>query len=227
MNADLPRAGNPSPAVHDRLGHWLAARRTALLALTLAVVLAALGYRIFLAEPSDAAWATCLWRDVPTSAANWLAMDSPEPGSGEPVPAELLKARLLGACATDLAPLHKQQGAPPDWRGLHAALAARYPGRIDEDRSDPRAFVCEVYFSHDAALRDVAEHDWGYGDFNTGPVVGRRSHYDPARHYGQTLNAGNSVRFCRLIGPDGRPGRDRFQRAPLPDRPAPNPGVPA
>jgi hypothetical protein len=146
-------------------------------------------------------------------------MDQPvvAAGTGEPLPAELLKARLLGACARPLAPMGSAFADAPDWPKLHAALAADHPPRVGEDASDPRAFVCEVYFADDAGLHNVAGHDWGHGDFNAGPIIGRRSNYVPADHYGQRLSSANSVRFCRLIGPDGRPGRDRFQRAPLPD----------
>lgn len=220
VNADMPGAQDSGQSVSDRLTIWAGPRRLALLVLALAAALVMLAYQWFLSQPGEAAWAQCLWREVPTSAANWVAMDQPvtPARNGEPLPAELLKARLLGACAMSLAPLGQSYAAAPDWAGLRDALAAQRPDRIGEDNSEPRAFVCEVYFADDASRRDVAEHDWGYGDFNVGPVVGRRSHYAPSSHYGQRLAAANSNRFCRLIGPDGRPGRDRFQRAPLPDR---------
>lgn len=217
----MPDAQDEAPAGSpQRQASLRFAWRVVLLALALAAALVLLGYRLFLAQPSEAAWSACLWREVPTSAANWLAMDLPDAprGAGDPLPAELLKARLLGACAAQLAPLGTALAEAPNWSGLFEALANRRPAQPSEDRSDPRAFVCEVYFADDAGLRDVAEHDWGHGDFNAGPVIGRRSHYEPSRHYGQTLTTANSVRFCRLIGPDGRPSRDRFQRAPLPDR---------
>jgi hypothetical protein len=136
------------------------------------------------------------------------------------VPSELLEARLLGACAAALAPLGHERANQPDWAALHTALAERQPARAPDDASDPRAFVCEVYFADDAAEGHVAEYDWGFGDFNTGPVIGRRRLPEVDNHYGQALKAANSARLCRLIGPDGRPGRDRFQRAPLADGPA-------
>jgi hypothetical protein len=221
VTADQPGTQEDAQAATARLARWIGARRLVLLLLVLAAALALPAYQSFLAEPGSGAWAQCLWREVPTSAANWVAMDSAEtPGRGQPVPAELLKARLLGACAESLAPLGQALAAAPVWPDVRDALAARRPSHIGEDVSDPRAFACEVYFADDATLSDVAEFDWGHGDFNTGPIIGRRSDYDPSRHYGQRLTAANSVRFCRLIGPDGRPGRDRFQRAPLPDRAA-------
>lgn len=205
-----------------RLLHGVYSRLALLLALALMAGLAVLVARQFLGEPRPARWSQCLWREAPSSAANWVAMDpvGTMAGRGEPLPAELLKARLMGACAAILAPAGKSHAAGPDWPGLRAALAGSIPQIVGEDRSDPHAFVCEVFFADDASLRDVAEHDWGFGDFNTGSVIGRRSHYRPAQHYGQTLTATTAVRFCRLIGPDGRPGRDRFQRAPLTDRAA-------
>jgi hypothetical protein len=221
VNAQLPGADNKAQSSSDRLALWIEARRIPLLVMALAAALLVLAYRMFVAQPGEAAWAQCLWREVPRSAVTWVAMDQPVTPlgqGGEPLPAELLKARLLGACAAPLAPLGRAFAEAPDWTALHAALAARRPPRIGEDASDPRAFVCQVYFADDAALHKVAEHDWGHGDFNAGPIVGRRSDYRPGDHYGQKLSSANSVRFCRLIGPDGRPGRDRFQRAPLPDR---------
>jgi hypothetical protein len=197
-----------------RLG-GLAGRLSATLALAAGV--AALGFWLLLANPGEGAWARCLWQEVPTSSANWLAMDAAgfPPGVGAPVPGELLKARLLGACSEALAPPGRPRAGVPDWPELQRQLAARAPSTALADSSDPRAFVCELYFADDGRLADPAGHDWGYGDFNTGVIVGRR--LSEARSDGQRLTADNSVRFCRLIGPDGRPGRDRFQRAPLAD----------
>jgi hypothetical protein len=223
VTAQLPGEDNKAQSSSDRLALWIEARRIPLLVMALAAALLVLGYRMFLAQPGEAAWAQCLWREVPRSAATWVAMDQPVAPlgqGGEPLPAELLKARLLGACAAPLAPMGSAFAEAPDWPALHSSLAAKRPPRVAEDVSDPRAFVCEVYFADDAALSNVAEHDWGHGDFNAGPIIGRRSSYRPGDHYGQKLSSANSVRFCRLIGPDGRPGRDRFQRAPLPDRAA-------
>jgi hypothetical protein len=194
----------------------LAARLAATLALAAGV--AALGFWLLLANPGESAWARCLWKEVPTSSANWLAMDAAgfPPGVGAPVPGELLKARLLGACSDALAPPGRPRAGVPDWPALQRQLAARAPAAVPADSSDPRAFVCELYFADDGQLAQPAGHDWGYGDFNTGVIVGRRLQSD-IRSDSQRLTAENSVRFCRLIGPDGRPGRDRFQRAPLPD----------
>jgi hypothetical protein len=217
VNADLPggleHSGQPEGAAGAR------ARSIVLLALALAAVLAFLGWRFFVAEPTPQQWARCLWQEVPESSSNWLAMGSPElnVGAGPPVPAELLKARLLGACAEMLAPVGQPRAQAPAWTDVSAMLAGTRPEVIAQDASDPRAFVCEVYFANDPGLGRVAAYDWGFGDFNTGWIIGRRSLYRASDHYGQKLTAANSVRFCRLIGPDGRPGRDRFQRAPLPD----------
>lgn len=218
MNADLP--GTLGRSEQSDSASDTRARRTVLLTLGLAVVLVLLGWRFFVADPTPQQWARCLWQEAPESSSNWLAMASPELDArrGPPVPAELLKARLLGACAEALAPVNQMRAPTPAWPDVAAALAASRPERIAEDASDPRAFVCEVYFANDAVLGKVAEYDWGFGDFNAGWVIGRRSQYLPSEHYGQQLTAAGSVRFCRLIGPDGRPGRDRFQRAPLPDR---------
>lgn len=201
----------------QQLQRWLLARRVALLLLLLAGVLLLILWRLFLAQPSHSQWAQCLWREVPTSTANWLAMETAggQRPSGEPAPGELLKARLLGACAEPLAPLGRAAAEPPDWAGLSGALRMRYPPRVAEDASDPRAFVCEVFFADDAVQRLAAEYDWGHGDFNTGTILARRRLPAASRPDGTALGPDNSARFCRLIGPDGRPGRDRFQRAPL------------
>ena len=100
-----------------------------------------------------------------------------------------LTARLLGACAETLAPAGQARAQTPAWSDVSAALAATRPDDIPQDPSDPRAFVCEVYFANDAALGQVAEYDWGFGDFNSGWVIGRRSQYLPSDHYGQRLTA--------------------------------------
>ena len=193
--------------------------RQVVMTLALAAAVAAAGYWLLLANPGEEAWARCLWKEVPTSSANWLAMDAAgfPPGVGAPVPGELLKARLLGACAEDLAPPGRPVAGTPDWPVLQRRLATGRPELIAPDVADPHAFVCEQFFADDATLSDVAAYDWGYGDFNTGTIVGRRMRHERRRHYGEPLAAADSQRFCHLISPDGRPGRDRYQRAPLPD----------
>ena len=154
------------------------------------------------------------------SSANWLAMDAAgfPPGVGAPVPGELLKARLLGACAEELAPPGRPRAGTPDWPALQRSAGGPPPGD-DLRRQQRPARLClrAVSLPMMAGWQTLPAMTGAMAISTPAVIVGRRAAGPMRGAAGQRLTADNSVRFCRLIGPDGRPGRDRFQRAPLAD----------
>ena len=136
------------------------------------VLLAAFGSLLLGSTPAwagkkDDAWAKCLWEQVPTTSANWLAM---APGGDEKynidaeTPERAIQYRLRAACERLLTPVGKKRAPSLMPKAVKAALLATRPESVGPDRIEPQAFRCDYYFENDAELKTRARFEWGFED---------------------------------------------------------------
>jgi hypothetical protein len=101
------------------------------------------------AKPGDDAWAQCVWRTAPVSAANWLAMATPRWSNEMETPSELLGHRLIAICSTEEANPRKP-GHFPSWNSLAGTLRRarpKQPGAMD--LPDPAVHLCKSFATTD------------------------------------------------------------------------------
>jgi hypothetical protein len=159
-----------------------------------------------LAGKNDDAWAQCIWQQVPTSAANWIAMPAPKSSYGleDPEPAYVLQFRLRAACQERLTPAGKRY--PPGFsaKKVRAALITTRPAQVGADQVEPNAYRCDLYFENDTEMKRKAGSDWGYGNPDD------KKNFFTMRYFfagasGRTvgLQEGAGLRRCRIIQSDG------------------------
>ena|GEM_PF-1977572 len=96
-----------------------------------------------IAGKKDDAWAACLWKNVPTTANNWLASEKMSDGFLKPENIESnLRLRLQAACSEQLTPSGKKK--PPKFKAkqVREALVATKPETIGPDLIEPDTFYC-------------------------------------------------------------------------------------
>ncbi len=126
-----------------------------------------LGSSPALAGKKDDAWAKCLWEQVPTSSANWVAMS---PGGDEKynidaeTPERAIQYRLRAACERLLTPVGKKRAPSLMPKAVKAALLATKPESVGPDRVEPKAFRCDYSFENDTELKTRARFEWGFED---------------------------------------------------------------
>ncbi|MBB6122660.1 hypothetical protein [Sphingobium subterraneum] len=120
-----------------------------------------------LAAKKEDAWAQCLWKNVPTSSANWLALKPPVEKSrldAPETPDVTLQYRLRASCERELTPLGKKWAPTFSAEKVRAALSATRPASIGPDQMQPKAFRCDYYFEDDLQLKTRARFEWGFED---------------------------------------------------------------
>jgi hypothetical protein len=101
------------------------------------------------AKAGDQAWAQCVWRTAPVSAANWLGMAAPSWSNDMETSSELLGHRLIAICSTEEANPRKP-GHLPGWKSLAGTLRrARPPQAGAADLPDPAVQLCKSYATTD------------------------------------------------------------------------------
>lgn len=111
----------------------------------IAVLLTASGASIANAKVGDAAWAQCVWRTAPVSAANWLEMDGPSWSDNLESPAEILGHRLIAICSTQPANA-RNPNRNPKWSSLRASLKRARPRTIGTaDSGASTTYMCRNY----------------------------------------------------------------------------------
>jgi hypothetical protein len=158
------------------------------------------------AGKNDDAWAKCLWEQVPTSVANWLAMPPPKGGGdlNEPDPASLLQFRLLAACYERLTPPGKRRPPSFNAKKVRPLLVASRPAAIGPDQRVPDAYRCDHYFEDDTEMKTRAGSDWGYGDPRDRKILSSvRSLFAGTKGGSVALAEGAGLHRCRTIRSDG------------------------
>ena len=159
------------------------------------------------AGKKDDAWAQCLWKNVPTTASNWLAnkpptekarFDAPE------TPDVTLVYRLRAACERELTPAGKKWPPSLNSKNVKIALEATKPAVIGPDNLEPNAFRCDYYFENDTELKTRARFEWGYED-NVGRQIWTTTDYGFASTKGGAvyLTKGAGIKKCFVVQSDG------------------------
>jgi hypothetical protein len=99
---------------------------------------------------SEKLWSKCIWKQVPTSGANWIGF---VPIQWQPVSEtddnkyQFLQLRLEAACRGIVKKKSKNTDGIPgfNWESVRQALIRTKPRKIKADRSNPKAYICRMY----------------------------------------------------------------------------------
>jgi hypothetical protein len=160
-----------------------------------------------LAGKKDDAWAQCLWKNVPTTAANWLAIRSPEVTTrfnAPETPDVNLEYRLRASCESELTPSGKNRAPALNPKKVKSSLQTIRPNTIGADKTEPKAFRCDYFFEDDTQLKNRARFEWGYED-HLGRHIWSRTDFGFAAAKGGTvyLVQGGGIKKCYTVKADG------------------------
>jgi hypothetical protein len=163
------------------------------------------------AKAGDAAWAKCVWAQVPVSADKWLSMPLPSWNSSFS-DRNLLLGHLLIATCDESGVNPKKPNRSPNWKALAAALKASRPATVPTAQPAPQVDV--------ALCRSTATED-GPPYLYLAEIVRRVGGKDKpsfqqyfASHQGKPVMLPQDIRTvpassaridrsCRSIGPEG------------------------
>jgi hypothetical protein len=159
------------------------------------------------AGKKDDAWAKCLWEQVPTTSANWLAM-SPQSAekysTGPETPDKAIVYRLRAACERLLTPPGKKWPPSMYAKNVRVVLAATRPAVIGQDKAAPKAIRCDYYFENDKELKTRARFEWGVED-EAGRTIWTTTDFGFAGAGGGAvyLTKGAGIKKCFTVRDDG------------------------
>lgn len=159
------------------------------------------------AGKKDDAWAQCIWKNVPTTASNWLAIEPPIEKARFDAPEsadELLVYRIRAACERELTPAGKKWPPSFNAKKVKIALQSIRPSNIGSDKLEPNAFRCDYYFEDDKELKTRARFEWGYED-TVGRQIWTTTDYGFATTKGGALylTKGAGIKKCFVVQSDG------------------------
>ncbi|MEQ1549681.1 hypothetical protein [Sphingorhabdus sp.] len=159
------------------------------------------------AGKKDDAWAQCLWKNVPTTTANWLVTKPPVEKARFDAPEsteEMLVYRLRAACERELTPAGKKWPPSLNTKKVKIALEASKPADILPDTVEPKAFRCDYYFENDHEMKTRARFEWGYEE-SVGRQIWTTTDYGFAGANGGAvyLTKGAGIKKCFIVQSDG------------------------